>query len=104
MLRLQFTLEAVDLISQPIYKGSTFHGGFGHALQTISPTWFRYFFQAATGDGNPIPKPFVLLPPLDKQQTYQIGETFGCELTLFGEATRHYAITQAAIEAKGGTY
>ncbi len=102
MLRLQFTLEATDPISLPCYKGSAFHGGFGHALAIISPTWYRYFFQAATENGTLIPKPFVLLPPLDLQQNYQTGEAFSFELTLFtGEATGHYAIAQAAIEYLG---
>ena len=101
MSRLQFTLQAMEPISLPIYKGSTFHGGFGHALETISPTWFRYFFQTDNDASNALPKPFVLLPPLDTQQSYQPGETFACELTLFGEATQHYAIAQAAIEYLG---
>ncbi|MCK4840602.1 MAG: CRISPR system precrRNA processing endoribonuclease RAMP protein Cas6 [Methylococcales bacterium] len=101
ILRLQFTLEATDHINLPNYKGSAFHGGFGHALKTISPTWFNYFFQTEIETGNQKPKPFVLLPPLDNQQTYQPGETFSCELTLFAEATQHYAIAQAGIEYLG---
>lgn len=101
MRRLCFTLVATDHISLPRYKGSTFHGGFGHALETISPTWFRYFFQPQTQSGNDIPKPFVLLPPLDQQQSYKAGEIFQCELTLIAEATRHVAIVQAAIEYLG---
>lgn len=100
-MRLQFSLEAVDTIHLPDYKGSVFHGGFGHALQKISPTWFAYFFQPATEDGNQLPKPFALLPPLEDQQIYQPGDTFHCELTLFGKAARHYAIAQAAIEYLG---
>ncbi len=101
MLQLQFSLEAIDPINLPTYKGSAFHGGFGHALEKISPTWFSYFFSHETQNGNQAPKPFVLLPPLDEQQTYQVGEAFQCELTLFGEATQHYAIAQAAIEYLG---
>ncbi len=101
ILRLQFILEAIDPINLPNYKGSAFHGGFGHALKTISPTWFDYFFQLQTITGNQKPKSFVLLPPLDKQQTYHPGETFICELTLFADATQHYAIAQAGIEYLG---
>ena len=101
ILRLKFTLEAVDAINLPSYKGSAFHGGFGHALQTISPTWFRYFFQTTVENAVSLPKPFALVPPLDTQQTYQVGENFYCELTLFGEAVQHYAIVQAAIEYLG---
>ncbi len=101
MCRLRFSLVAIDPISLPSYKGSTLHGGFGHALETISPTWFAFFFQPRTQVGNAIPKPFVLLPPLDLKQNYQTGETFQCELTLFGDAIQHVAIVQAAIEYLG---
>ncbi len=101
MRRIQFSLEAINLINLPSYKGSAFHGGFGHALETLSPTWFAYFFQPANHLGNTIPKPFVLLPPLDQQQNYQAGEPFECELTLFAEATQHHAIAQVAIEFLG---
>ena len=101
MHRLRFSLVATEPIDLPSYKGSALHGGFGHALETISPTWFTYFFQPQTQAGNAIPKPFVLLPPLDQQSNYQAGETFHCELTLFASAIQHVAIVQAAIEYLG---
>lgn len=102
IIRLQFTLEAINPINLPAYKGSAFHGGFGHALQKISPIWFCFFFNRQLRRETKLPKPFVLVPPLDKQQAYQPGETFKCELILFAEAARHYAIAQAAIEYLGG--
>lgn len=96
-----FTLEAVDEITLPVYKGSTFHGGFGHALMDISPTWYRYFFEPGLGKKGDWPKPFVILPPLDEKEKYSKGQQFHCEVTLFGAATQHYAIAQAAIEYLG---
>ncbi len=96
-----FTLEAIDAINLPTYKGSTFHGGFGHALMKISPTWYRYFFEAKNTNKGDMPKPFVILPPLDEREHYPIGHQFQCELTLFGEAIQHYAIAQSAIEYLG---
>ena len=96
-----FTLEAIDHISLPAYKGSTFHGGFGHALMKISPTWYRYFFEPDANAQSDWPKPFVLLPPLDEREHYPKGHQFYLELTLIGEATQHYAIAQAAIEYLG---
>ncbi len=101
MRRLRFSLVAIDPINLPGYKGSTFHGGFGHALEAISPRWFAYFFHPQIQQSNTIPKPFVLLPPLDEQKYYQAGEIFQCELTLFADATQHTAIAQAAIEYLG---
>jgi hypothetical protein len=99
--KYRFTLEAVDEITMPAYKGSTFHGGFGHALMKISPTWYRYFFEPGLNQKGDWPKPFVILPPLDKKEKYTKGQQFHCDLTLFGEATQQYAIAQAAIEYLG---
>lgn len=96
-----FILEAVNKIALPAYKGSAFHGGFGHALMQISPLWYRYFFEPGIDKKGDWPKPFVILPPLDEQEIYPKGHQFKCDLTLFGEATQHYAITQAAIEYLG---
>jgi len=98
--KYRFTLEAIDNISLPAYKGSTFHGGFGHALMQISPIWYRYFFEPKSKDPS-WPKPFVILPPLDEQEHYSKGQQFHLELTLIGEATQHYAIAQAAVEYLG---
>ncbi len=99
--KYRFTLEAVDKIILPHYKGSTFHGGFGHALNKISPRWYRYFFEAGNTNNKDWPKPFVILPPLDELESYPKGHQFTCELTLFGEATQHYSICEAAIEYLG---
>ncbi len=99
--KYRFTLEAVDDIILPAYKGSTFHGGFGHALMKISPTWYQYFFEPGLNKKGDWPKPFVILPPLDEKENYPKGYQFHCDVTLFGEATQHYAIAQAAIEYLG---
>ena len=102
--KYRFTLEAIDPITLPNYKGSTFHGGFGHALMQISPTWYRYFFEPKNkqnGNNAALPKPYVILPPLDNLEHYPKGHQFHLELTLIGEATQHYSIAQAAIEYLG---
>ena len=101
LTKYRFTLEAIDTISLPAYKGSTFHGGFGHALLKISPTWYQYFFEPSKNKTGDWPKPFILLPPLDEQEQYPKGHQFSCELTLIGEANQHYAIAHAAIEYLG---
>ncbi len=99
LAKYRFTLEAIDEIKLPPYKGSTFHGAFGHALMQISPTWYHYFYEP-NRQGS-WPKPLVILPPLDETEHYPIGFQFHCELTLIGEAVQHYAICQAAIEYMG---
>ena len=99
--KYRFTLEAVDSITLPTYKGSSFHGGFGHALKQISPTWFKYFYQPKSPRNLDLPRPYVILPPLDKLEHYPKGHQFHLEITLIGEATQHYAIVQAAVEYLG---
>lgn len=98
----QFTLRAEETIHLPEYKGSTFHGGFGHALNAISPTWSAYFLAPKSDEGHALPPPYVLLPPLDEQTSYQAGELFTLNLTLFGAANQHHALAQAAVEYLGG--
>ena len=103
-----FRLIATGEIILPRYKGSALHGGFGHALKAIAPAWYQYFFEprpAPDANGMPhedaLPKPFVLLPPLDENTTYLPGEPFECELTLFGEAAQHISICHAALDYLG---
>lgn len=109
-----FKLVSEKDIILPAYKGSAFHGGFGHALRKISPTWYQELFEPESvksrGAENSIlcqggsawPKPFVLLPPLDEDRCYLRGREFECELTLFGRATQHISICHAAFEYLGG--
>ncbi len=96
-----FTLEAVDSIKLPEYKGSTFHGGFGRALNKISPTWYDFFYNQRKDTPSLTLNPYVILPPLDLNTEYSSGDVFQVSLTLFGEATQHYAICHAAIEFLG---
>ena len=98
---IQFNLEAIEPIYLSRFKGSAFHGGLGHALKTFSKTWFDYFYQTQNQHGSQLPNPFVLLPPLDNQLSYQAGEQFQCRISLFGDASEHYSIVQAAIEYLG---
>ena len=94
-----FRARAETRIDLPPYKGSALHGGFGHALKKIAPSYYRILFQPGkTGDN---PKPFVLLPPLDTAKSYQPGDAFSFELTLFGNAVAHFSICHAALEYLG---
>ena len=94
-----FRLKAKSSIQLPPYKGSALHGGFGHALKKISPYYYHQLFEP--GSDGARPKPFVLLPPLDIDKIYQPGCEFTCELTLFGDAGRHFSICHAALEYLG---
>ncbi|HHJ20675.1 MAG TPA: CRISPR system precrRNA processing endoribonuclease RAMP protein Cas6 [Gammaproteobacteria bacterium] len=111
--KYRFRMVAASEIVLPEYKGSAFHGGFGHALRKIAPSWYRHLFEpgppgngpphTASPPGNAWPKPFVLLPPLDEEHRYPKDHPFECELTLFGPAIQYYPICHAALEYLGAT-
>ena len=96
--KFQLTFQAAEELYLPAYKGSVFHGSFGHALMEIAPSWYHYFFPP---DNSTAPKPYVLLPPLDGKTLYPSGHTFGCELTLIGKSAHHFALCQSAFEYLG---
>ena len=50
--------QATEHITLPEFKGSVFHGGFGHALKATLPSVFEYFFQPPF-KGDP-PRPYVI--------------------------------------------
>ena len=99
LAKYRFTLCATTEIILPVYKGSAMHGGFGHALQQVSPAFFKIFYQPP-GKGA-VPKPFVLTPPLATSTDYQPGEQFQFELVLIGNAIQHFPVCFAALDALG---
>jgi hypothetical protein len=105
LVSLRFTLHVTQRIALPTYKGSTFHGGFGHALARIGPRFRDYFFAASSVSGvtgqQALPKPFMLIPPLAEQTDYSPGDSIQFDLILFGHAMSHFMIAFAAIECLG---
>lgn len=98
--KLRFILQADTDIAMPAYKGSTLHGGFGHALQHVSPSYYNYFYHPS--EKGAIPKAFVITPPLDTLTHYSKGDTFTTELLLIGQqAIQSFPICFAAFEALG---
>ncbi len=112
--RHRFRMVAAGEIVFPAYKGSAFHGGFGHALKRMAPSWYRLLLEPGpprdgtrqrlqpSSTGNAWPKPFVLLPPLDERRRYPKDHPFECELTLFGPAIQQFPVCHAALEYLGG--
>lgn len=118
----RFVLKATTDMELPAYKGSTFRGGFGHALKSrvcLTPTHvchaclfrtqclYPYIFETKLGthdaDGESeetIPRPFVLVPPLEKYQRYYPGDLLTCDLVLIGDAIaylRHFIETMVQL-------
>lgn len=107
----RFTLKATTAIRLPPYKGSAFRGGFGHALKRtlcvmreqictscLLPTqcFYPYVFETKVEVHAPdregeetIPRPFILVPPLEDYQLYQPGALLTCDLVLVGDTTAY---------------
>ena len=123
----RFVLKATTDMQLPTYKGSSFRGGFGHALKRticITPEHvchscllrtqclYPYIFDtklethdAEGEDGEEtLPRPFVLVPPLEDYQHYHPGDLLTCDLVLIGEAIAYlpqFIATMVALGAIG---
>lgn len=109
--RFSFELEAIDPISLPSYKGSTFRGGFGHAFKNTvcalrrqdcescllkEKCAYSYVFETPPPADSAImrkypraPHPFVLEPPGEERRLYRPGEPITFGLTLIGRAIEY---------------
>jgi len=110
--KYRLTLEAVDTLRLPAFKGTTLRGGFGAvfrrttcaqrqidncrdcSLQATCP--YAYIFETALPEGSEvlsleqdIPRPFVLEPPLDRKRVYDPGEPLEFGLILIGRAIKY---------------
>lgn len=110
--KYHFTLEAVERLGLPRYKGSTLRGGFGAVfkrtvcfqrevkscadclLRANCP--YAYIFETAPPKDaevlstySHVPLPFVIEPPLDTKTVYEPGETLDFGLVLVGRAINY---------------
>jgi hypothetical protein len=110
--KYHFTLEAVETLGLPRYKGSTLRGGFGAVfkrtvcfqkdvrscadclLKDNCP--YAYIFETSPPPDaevlrtySDVPLPFVIEPPLDTQTVYEPGETLDFGLVLVGRAINY---------------
>ena len=111
LVKLQFILKASDDINLPVYKGSTFRGGFGNAFKKIvcvnrdkdcdscmlkGKCVYSYVFETPPPSDTSkmrkypfAPHPFIITPPLEKDRIYRKGETLCFDLTLIGKSIDH---------------
>jgi len=125
--KFRFTLEALETLFLPEYKGSTLRGGFGHAFRklvcTMGPIpchtcllqlkcpYPQFFETPIVGDTPPFmrgvktgPQPFVLEPPLETKRVYQKGELLEFGLLLMGRAIEflpYFIFTFAQLGYRG---
>ena len=110
--KYRFTLQAVNRLGLPRYKGSTLRGGFGAVfkrtvcfqkdvkscadclLKANCP--YAYIFETAPPQDaevlrtySDVPLPFVIEPPLDAKTVYEPGESLDFGLVLVGRAINY---------------
>ena len=80
--QFQFFLKALDCINLPVYKGSTFRGGFGHAFKKV--VWGQateIFYQLGLYLNKEIGKVFgvgyTAVPGADEDQTPRSSKGLG---------------------------
>jgi CRISPR-associated endoribonuclease Cas6 len=123
--RLNFILQPLGQINMPPYKGSTFRGGFGNTFRKIvcalrrkdckdcllkGSCVYAYVFETSPDEGaslmnmkkyEKIPHPFIIEPPEDKTQIYDIEDPISINLILIGRAIDYLAYFIYTFEELG---
>lgn len=122
--RLTARFRALDEITVPEYKGSTFRGALGHAFRRVScpiicrdnrTCLLRFRCAYSVCFETPVPEnaaimrkypfaphPFVLEPPSDDKTRYEPGEEFDLGLILIGRGNDYVAHFIYAFDELGG--
>ncbi len=108
--KFKFTIQAIDQLFLPYYKGSTFRGGFGTAFRRVvcalkrkdckdcmlkTKCIYAYIFETSPSEDTKImnmnkyetvPHPFIIEPPEDTRHLYEQGDNLSFNLILIGRA------------------
>jgi hypothetical protein len=84
ILNLQVTLQLQGDCILPAYKGSMWHGWFGHGLKQVCETTFNRLYQQ---NDHEQPKAYAIDPGKDQKTEWRSGELIGFNLRLFGVAS-----------------
>jgi hypothetical protein len=109
--KYRFTLQAVERLELPPYKGTTLRGAFGNVFKRLACSQpgqvcgdcllqttcaYAYVFETPLpADAEvlrtyqDIPHPFVLEPPLDERTAYEPGDSLTFNLILIGRGTSY---------------
>ncbi len=106
-------------LTLPPYKGSTFRGGFGHALRRVictnrgeacisctlrSTCIYPYIFETTSPKdekSEDSPHPFIIEPPIDEKQHYTTDDQLNLHLILIGRAIDYIPYFILAFEELG---
>ncbi|MCX7974346.1 MAG: CRISPR system precrRNA processing endoribonuclease RAMP protein Cas6 [Candidatus Aminicenantes bacterium] len=120
-----FSIRAKETIFLPSYKGSTFRGGFGNSFKSVVCVFknkycrdcpimnecsYSYIFETPVPPGlgilnmnkyETIPHPFIIEPPLTKEEIWEKGSIISFNVILIGQATRYLTHFIMAFEYLG---
>jgi len=104
--RYRFTLNLLEPVHLPPYKGSALRGGFGHTLKRLvcyqssgqcdacglgNDCVYGYLFRTSPPEDaevlsnlTAVARPFVIQPPLDRRPTFEPGERLAFHVVLIG--------------------
>jgi len=107
----QLTLEALDQLELPPFKGSALRGGFGHTFKRLvcfqsqicgqqcalgNACPYGYIFETAPPADSTVlrtlsevPRPFLIEPPPDQETRFPPGERLTFGLTLIGQGSNY---------------
>lgn len=122
LAKYRFVIKPRSELILPAYKGSTFRGGFGHAFKRAvcadregecakcplqSKCVYFYVFetkllsQSERLKNTYVPHPFVIEPPLEERQRYEIDDKLSFHLILVGRAVDYIPYFIFAFEELG---
>jgi hypothetical protein len=96
LVNMVVTLQLQGDCSLPAFKGSMWHGWFGHALKQVSESTFNVLYQQQDHEQ---PKPYAIEPGKDQKIEWRAGELIQFSLCLFGSACDLAPIVHKALSA-----
>ena len=109
--RYSFTLQLLEQVYLPPYKGSALRGGFGHTLKRLvcyqpaactnhcrlgNDCVYGYLFETAPPQGTEVlrnltevTRPFVVEPPLERKEKFEPGERLDFTVVLVGRGIEY---------------
>jgi CRISPR-associated endoribonuclease Cas6 len=119
LAKYRLTITPQTALSLPPYKGSTFRGGFGHALRRVicvnrgetctkcllkTACIYPYIFETTSPKdekSEDSPHPFIVEPPIDEKRHYSTDDKLEIHLILIGQAINYAPYFIFAFEELG---
>ncbi len=119
LAKYRITITPTTTLSLPPYKGSTFRGGFGHALRRVicvnrgekctkcplkMACIYPYIFETTSPKdekSKDSPHPFIIEPPLSEKRHYSRDDKLDLHLILIGQAINYAPYFIFAFEELG---